>query len=297
MVFFKTKYITQPTLTPADVIIKALNDLTQALKGKSNHQGLDQIEALTKLNNILSNAPELDSTPDEPTVLTEPLQVTFDKTTKPPQTEAPITEIPLPKVMESLERTQPKPIHKIIINKIIPNVQTPRVEKPQSNLNSNDNRERIRRYLTTKSMAPIPQRNTYLRQSTQTTERAQLIYDDKTNMYLNYRQLMRHPKYRKIWSTSSANKFGRLANGLKDGRVKPTNTIQFIRKEEVPADRIKDVTYGSFSCDLKPNKEEVNRTRLTMGGDRINFLDDCGIPTADMTLFKYVSTASSLPQM
>ncbi len=33
-VYFKTKYITQPTLTPADVIIKALNDLTQALKGK-----------------------------------------------------------------------------------------------------------------------------------------------------------------------------------------------------------------------------------------------------------------------
>jgi hypothetical protein len=27
-VFFKTKFITQPTLTPADVITKALNDLT-----------------------------------------------------------------------------------------------------------------------------------------------------------------------------------------------------------------------------------------------------------------------------
>jgi hypothetical protein len=35
-VFFKTKYITQPTMTPADIIIKALNDLRQALKGKNN---------------------------------------------------------------------------------------------------------------------------------------------------------------------------------------------------------------------------------------------------------------------
>jgi hypothetical protein len=35
-VYFKSKYITQPTLTPADVIIKALIDLMQALKGKSN---------------------------------------------------------------------------------------------------------------------------------------------------------------------------------------------------------------------------------------------------------------------
>ena len=49
---------------------------------------------------------------------------------------------------------------------------------------------------------------------------------------------------------------------------------------------MKDVTYGSFSCDLKPNKEEVHRTRLTMGGDKINYPDDCGTPTADMILFK-----------
>ena len=113
-----------------------------------------------------------------------------------------------------------------------------------------------------------------------------MIYDDETNTYLNYRQLMRHPKYSKIWSKSSANKCGRLANGLKDGQVKPTNTIRFIRKEHVPANRMKDVTYSSFSYDLNPNKEEVNRKRLTMGGDRINYPDNCGTPTADMTLFK-----------
>jgi hypothetical protein len=49
---------------------------------------------------------------------------------------------------------------------------------------------------------------------------------------------------------------------------------------------MKDVTYGSFSCDNKLNKEEVNRTRLIMGGDQINFPDDCGTPTVDMILFK-----------
>jgi hypothetical protein len=68
--------------------------------------------------------------------------------------------------------------------------------------------------------------------------------------------------------------------------VKGTNTILFIRKTDVPADRIKDVTYGSFTCDFRPNKAEVYRTRLTMGGDRINYPDDCGTPTADITLFK-----------
>ncbi len=34
-VFLKTKYITQPTMTPVDIITKALNDLTHALKRKT----------------------------------------------------------------------------------------------------------------------------------------------------------------------------------------------------------------------------------------------------------------------
>ncbi len=37
---------------------------------------------------------------------------------------------------------------------------------------------------------------------------------------------------------------------------------------------------------MKPNKEEKYHTRLTAGGDRINYPDDVGTPTADMTLFK-----------
>jgi hypothetical protein len=120
-VFFKTKFITRPTLTPADVITKALNDLTQALKGKNNHQGLDQIKALTKLNDILNNAPEMDQIPDEPTVPTEPRQVTCDDTAKPAQTEAPINEAPLPRVMEPTECTRPEPMHKVMIDKAILN--------------------------------------------------------------------------------------------------------------------------------------------------------------------------------
>ncbi len=63
-VYFKTKYITQPILTAADVIIKALHNLAQALKGKNNVKGSEQIEALKKLDDILKNSPV--------TALTEP---------------------------------------------------------------------------------------------------------------------------------------------------------------------------------------------------------------------------------
>jgi hypothetical protein len=58
--------------------------------------------------------------------------------------------------------------------------------------------------------------------------------------YLNYRQLLHHPKYKDAWAKSAANEFGRLAQGLKDGRVKGTDTIKFIHKDQVPAERIKD---------------------------------------------------------
>ena len=39
-------------------------------------------------------------------------------------------------------------------------------------------------------------------------------------------------------------------------------------------------------CELRPNKAETHRTRLTAGGNRINYPGDAGTPTTDMTLFK-----------
>ena len=158
-------------------------------------------------------------------------------------------------------------------------------------------REQIQKHIEAKGTARIPQRNTYLRRTTRTHEQAQLIHDKETNTYLNYRQLLRHPSYMKAWNISAANKFGWLAQGLKDRCVKGTNTIRFIRKDQVPADRMKDVTIDSFSCNYKPNKEEKERTRLTAGGNQINYPDDCGTPTADMTLFKIlINSILSIPR-
>ena len=80
-------------------------------------------------------------------------------------------------------------------------------------------------------------------------ERAQLIHDKETGEYLNYRQLLKDPKHAKVWVHSAANEFGRLAQGV-GTRIKGTNTIHFIQKNQVPQERVKDVTYGSFSCDF-----------------------------------------------
>jgi len=55
-VWFKHKYITQPKVRPADQIVKAINDLTCALKGKNNVQSIEQMEALQKLEELLTKS-------------------------------------------------------------------------------------------------------------------------------------------------------------------------------------------------------------------------------------------------
>ncbi len=76
-VFFKHRYLTQPTVTSADTIIKALGELTHALKGRRNMKGIEQIKSLTKIAKLLNNIPTANKTSTQ--------KVTFDEATKPPQ--------------------------------------------------------------------------------------------------------------------------------------------------------------------------------------------------------------------
>jgi hypothetical protein len=46
------------------------------------------------------------------------------------------------------------------------------------------------------------------------------------------------------------------------------------------------VTYGSFVVDIKDHKEEIERTRLTVGGDQIEYPGDKSTRTAGLTTAK-----------
>jgi hypothetical protein len=74
---------------------------------------------------------------------------------------------------------------------------------------------------------------------------------------------------------STANEINRLYN---------TNTIRFIRRSDIPKGR--NVTYGSFVVDIQDHKEEKERTRLTIGGDRIEYPGDKSTRTAGLTTAK-----------
>ena len=68
--------------------------------------------------------------------------------------------------------------------------------------------------------------------------------------------------------------------------MKGRNTIKFTHKCNVPKNRMKDVTYGSFVCIERPEKAEKYFTGYVVGGDRINYPGEVATPTAEMLVAK-----------
>ena len=113
------------------------------------------------------------------------------------------------------------------------------------------------------------------------------ILDNDTGELMEYQYLMKKPKYRNLYGNSYAKEIGRLAQVM-PGQVTGTNTIFFVYKKDVPADRWRDVTYGRVVVNFRPEKEDPYRTRLTVGGDCVNYPYDCGTPTVDLATVKYL---------
>ena len=57
-------------------------------------------------------------------------------------------------------------------------------------------------------------------------------------------------------------------------------------KQQIPQARRKDITYGRIVCTYRSEKKDPYRTRITMGGNLINYPDNCGTPTADLLTIK-----------
>jgi hypothetical protein len=107
---------------------------------------------------------------------------------------------------------------------------------------------------------------------------ASAVLDEETGDLLEYRHLLKHPKYKDIWSKSFGTEIRRLAT--------TTERIAFMSKEIISQNRRKDITYGRIVCTHRSEKTDPYRTRITMGGNLVNYPDDCGTPTADLLTVK-----------
>jgi hypothetical protein len=108
-------------------------------------------------------------------------------------------------------------------------------------------------------------------------EMANAVICPETGKSLKHQELITKLRYKIKWMRSMANEINRLYN---------TNTIRFIRRSNIPKGR--KVTYGSFVVDIKDHKEEKERTRLTVGGDQIEYPGDKSTRTAGLTTAKII---------
>jgi hypothetical protein len=107
---------------------------------------------------------------------------------------------------------------------------------------------------------------------------ANAVLDDKTGNLLEHQHLLKHPKYKEVWCKSFGKEIWHLAT--------TTETIAFMEKQQIPQLRRKDITYGRIVCFYCSEKKDPYRTRITMGGNLVNYPNDCGTPTADLLTIK-----------
>jgi hypothetical protein len=122
---------------------------------------------------------------------------------------------------------------------------------------------------TTHQKIPIPMANS--------------VINENTGASLEYSHLVNDTSTFTIWNEAAANEFGRLAQGV-GNRIEGSNTIFFIPRQAVPKGKI--VTYGQFVVDIRPNKSEVHRVRLTVGDNLIQYPGDASTRSADLTTSK-----------
>ena len=120
-----------------------------------------------------------------------------------------------------------------------------------------------------------------------------VVIDSTTGASLEYRHLIKGPT-KAISETSFANEIVQLLQGVVTRMPSVANTIFFIPKGKLPSGIT--VTYVIIVAEIRPSKAETHRTRLTVGGDLINFPGDVTRPSADLIMAKLVFNSVLSPK-
>ncbi len=244
-VFFKHKYLTMPSLTTVDALIQAADNLTTALAGVIPPPSMTT-EAIVQLISIFKTQAKKEK--DDTTVqmvlreraqaervLTETIAPTTklaSKPTAPQQTTYPPLEI---------EEYQYPQVHGGTISYSDDNSNSAR---PANNTRYQHKVHTITQdYLFHLMDTPFLPKQIYHQTSSSRKYPLQFlcdfaysVLDDETGDLLEYWHILKHPKYKDVWSQSFGKEIRRLAT--------VTETIAFVTKQQIPRDRRRDITYG-----------------------------------------------------
>ena len=99
-------------------------------------------------------------------------------------------------------------------------------------------------------------------------EQANVVIYPTSGQELEYRQLIRGPNG-DTWIRAISKDLVRLAQGVSTRMPTGTNTIFFIAKSAISHGH--KVTFARMIASIRSTKSEVNRVRVTVGGNRLDF--------------------------
>jgi hypothetical protein len=112
---------------------------------------------------------------------------------------------------------------------------------------------------------------------------ANAVINEDTGTSLEYLHLIQDETTFPLWNKAAANECGWLSQGVGE-RIEGSNKIFFIPRNAVLKGKV--ITYGRFVVDIRPNKNETHRVRLTVGGKIIQYQGDVSTCSADITTSK-----------
>jgi hypothetical protein len=263
-----------PKVSSTDRIVKATKHLRQAIND-STTTAPDELQAIENLRALLLGSPQ-----------PPPLPETSVQPDSPPQAETSDLPPPEPQIaqppVQSVQTGSPpvKPSHRQSPHAIPFNDD----ELDASTSSGTDDLPLPQRYNLRSQARHIIQSAIDDGQGIPDDHFAFAVIDEETGKALEYKDLITLDQYKRIWSTSYANELGRLTQGIRD--IPGTNTMFYINKSEIPEDRRKDITYGRIVVVVRLQKKEQERTRLTVGGNLIDYPWEVATPTADLTTAK-----------
>jgi hypothetical protein len=261
---FRHHYLPTPDLTAEDKIIAALQQLQLATKSPTA-----QLHAIYKLRDIFRHYATTATNPD-----TTPPRVQALPPRVPP--EAPIRDTTLHPTPTTAWQTVPEHTRRGVPTTI----DQPIAARTRARLRAID-----------------PSRNSFAALADTTDNEsdgtAMPVLDQDTGQLLEHKQLRRHPKHKTTWDTSYSHELGRLCQGIghhpvhkHKKRIDGTDTFKPIQYRDIPNQRKGDVTYTRVVCEIRPQKADPYRTRITLGGDRIRYPGDCGTKTGSLETVK-----------
>ena len=291
-VFFKHKYLTQPSFTTNDALLLAADRLTAAIEGvvpttTSTQAGVQQLLDIFKSQ---ANGAKNEITTQRVQMADAAAQRVLDESTA---NEIARAETATQRVLE--ERTEDEVFQAITDDEhtedaeiSVPMITQDEDDEQQQPINSRP-RTRSTRSATDEfiySMMELPGMMGVTPRAAASRkfpmqflcDYANAVIDGETGEIMEYRHLLKNPKHCERWQRAFGREIRRLAT--------TTETIKFVLLSEIPRDRLKDQTYARIVADERPEKPEPDRIRVTMGGDRINYPGDCGTPTADLLTVK-----------